>query len=56
MGSQHADLDVATGVGALKDLILAADSTYNGKFYNIYVPGWENAEGPNQYDGAEIPW
>lgn len=56
MGSQDADLDVATGVRALKDLILSATADANGKFYNIHVPGWEHAEGPNQYDGAVIPW
>lgn len=56
MGSQDADLDVATGVRALKDLILSATVDANGKFYNIHVPGWEHAEGPNQYDGAVIPW
>ncbi|TQV98788.1 hypothetical protein V2A60_007511 [Cordyceps javanica] len=56
MGSQDADLDVVTGVNALKDLILSATIDSNGKFYNIHVPGWEKADGPNQYDGAEIPW
>ncbi|KAH8821962.1 putative short chain oxidoreductase [Xylogone sp. PMI_703] len=56
MGSEKADLEVKTGVEAVKNLILKADPTMNGKFYNIHVPGWENAEGPNQYDGAELPW
>ncbi|KAM3478158.1 hypothetical protein MY5147_002319 [Beauveria neobassiana] len=56
MGSQDADLDVTTGVDALKKLILSATTESNGKFYNIHVPGWEKADGPNQYDGAEIPW
>lgn len=27
-----------------------------GKFFNVRVPGWERAEGLNQYDGAEAPW
>jgi hypothetical protein len=56
MGSQYADLDVETGVGALKDLVLAATPEMNGKFYNVHVAGWEHAEGGNQYDGAEVPW
>ncbi|KAM3502499.1 hypothetical protein MY11210_009045 [Beauveria gryllotalpidicola] len=56
MGSQDADLDVTTGVNALKDVILSATTESNGKFCNIHVPGWEKADGPNQYDGAEIPW
>ncbi|KAM3498723.1 hypothetical protein MY10362_007973 [Beauveria mimosiformis] len=56
MGSQAADLDVTTGVNALKDLTLSVTKESNGKFYNIHVPGWEKTDGPNQYDGAEIPW
>jgi hypothetical protein len=56
MGSDKADLDVATGAKAVTDLVNKADTSYNGKFYNIFVSGWEHAEGPNQYDGLEIPW
>ncbi len=56
MGSQNADLDVATGVDALKQRILSATAEENGKLINIHVPGWEHAPGPNQYDGGEIPW
>ncbi|OAA70928.1 NAD(P)-binding domain protein [Akanthomyces lecanii RCEF 1005] len=56
MGSKDADLDVDTGVNALKNLILSTKEDANGKFFNIHVPGWEDAKGPNQYNGAEIPW
>lgn len=56
MGSDKADLDVEIGVKAVADLVNKADTSYNGKFYNIHVPGWEHNEGVNQYDGAEIPW
>ncbi|KAL7947574.1 hypothetical protein V8C42DRAFT_289236 [Trichoderma barbatum] len=56
MGSEMADLDVETGTKALWDLINKADPSYNGKFYNIHVPGWEHNEGVNQYNGQEIPW
>ncbi|KAM0473607.1 hypothetical protein ACHAPX_008012 [Trichoderma viride] len=56
MGSDKADLDVATGAKAVKDLVDKADTSYNGKFYNILVSGWEHKEGVNQYDGLEIPW
>ncbi|UKZ95782.1 uncharacterized protein TrAFT101_010597 [Trichoderma asperellum] len=56
MGSDKADLDVATGVTAVVNLFNKADASYNGKFYNIHVSGWEHNEGVNQYDGAEIPW
>ncbi|KAM0263894.1 hypothetical protein ACHAQJ_000929 [Trichoderma viride] len=56
MGSENADLDLKTAVKGIFDLIDKADTSYNGKFYNIHVPGWEHNEGVNQYEGAEIPW
>ena len=56
MGSSYADLEVETGVQAVLKIILEANPEMNGKFLNIYVPGWEKASGPNQYDGQELPW
>lgn len=56
MGSDKADLDVETGAKAVWDLVNKADMSYNGKFYNIHVPGWEHNKGVNQYNGQEIPW
>ena len=56
LGSQYADLEVEVGVAATLKIILEADRSFNGKFQNIHVPGWENADGPNQYDGKEMPW
>ncbi|EHK17317.1 uncharacterized protein TRIVIDRAFT_41881 [Trichoderma virens Gv29-8] len=56
MGSEKADLDVDTGAKAVWDLANKADVSYNGKFYNIHVPGWEHNPGVNQYNGLEIPW
>ncbi|PHH90095.1 hypothetical protein CDD83_4552 [Cordyceps sp. RAO-2017] len=56
MGSEAADLDVEVGVKGVRDLILGANSKMNGKFHNISVPGWEHADGPNQYNGKELPW
>lgn len=56
MGSDKADLDVATGAKAVTDLVNKAETSYNGKFYNILVPGWEHNEGVNQYGGQEILW
>jgi hypothetical protein len=56
MGSSHADLEVNVGVEATLKVILDASPKVNGKFLNIHVPGWEKAEGPNQYDGLEVPW
>lgn len=51
LGGSSADLDPATGVEAFLRLILASDRSYNGKFLNIKVPGWEGT-----YDGEEVPW
>ncbi|KAL4932518.1 uncharacterized protein BDV17DRAFT_288028 [Aspergillus undulatus] len=28
----------------------------NGRFLNIRAAGWEDAEGPNRYDGVDPPW
>ncbi|KAL7906504.1 hypothetical protein GGI35DRAFT_482662 [Trichoderma velutinum] len=56
MGSDIADLDVETGAKATWDIVARADKSYNGKFYNIHVPGWEHNKGANQYDGLEVPW
>jgi hypothetical protein len=56
MGSQNADLPVEVGVEEVVRLMLKSGPESNGKFLNIHVPGWENAPGPNQYDGKEPPW
>ena len=56
MGSPYADLEVETGVQAVVKIILEADPEVNGKFLNVRISGWEEANGPNQYDGGEIPW
>ncbi|KAK7890699.1 hypothetical protein LTR67_007908 [Exophiala xenobiotica] len=57
MGSQQADLDVDVGVKAVLDNIFqSTPEKYNGTFQNVRVPGWENKEGPNQYDGKVVPW
>lgn len=37
-------------------MVQKARPAQNGKFFNIHVPGWERAEGLNQYDGEEVPW
>ncbi|KAB8279207.1 hypothetical protein BDV30DRAFT_202351 [Aspergillus minisclerotigenes] len=57
LGGPRADLPVSTGAEAVTKIILEANQKdTNGKFLNIHVPGWEQTEGFNQYDGAEIPW
>jgi len=54
LGGKDADLPVETGVSELKRIILQADSSQNGKFLNIHVPGQEESWG--QYDGKEVAW
>lgn len=56
MTSGGADLEVSVGAESVKSWILKVDKSYNGKFVNIHVPGWENVEEPSNYDGKEIPW
>ncbi|KAJ5751962.1 hypothetical protein N7520_008879 [Penicillium odoratum] len=56
MGSAYADLTVDQSANATLDIVLRAGKAENGKFFNVLVPGWENAEGINQYDGAQPPW
>ncbi|CAK1363355.1 unnamed protein product [Cercospora beticola] len=57
LGSQNADLPVEVGVSSLKDIILKADRSQNGKFFNIHVPDWKKeGKGPEVYEGEEVPW
>ena len=56
MGSQSAHLEVSTGVKSVKEVILGADASKNGKFLNIKVEGWEDGEEGVRYDGGEILW
>lgn len=56
LGGDRADLTTEQSAQGLLDIILPATTADNGKFLRIRVPGWETAEGLNQYDGAEAPW
>lgn len=56
MGSQAADLDVSVGAAEVIRILIESNQETNGKFLNIRVPGWEDAKGPNKYDGAEVVW
>ncbi|RHZ57449.1 hypothetical protein CDV55_104632 [Aspergillus turcosus] len=56
LGGPRADLPPATGAEAVLDIVQKATTSQNGKFLNIRVPGWEENEGLNQYDGKEVPW
>ncbi|KAH8423243.1 uncharacterized protein LDX57_001000 [Aspergillus melleus] len=56
MGGQNADISTETSVNAVLHILDTKGKEDTGKFFNIHVPGWENAPGLNQYDGEEIPW
>ncbi|GFF44564.1 hypothetical protein IFM51744_05849 [Aspergillus udagawae] len=56
LGSENADLPVDVGVTSVLDILHRTGKDGNGRFFNIHVPGWENAPGMNQYDGKEVPW
>ncbi|KAE8151182.1 hypothetical protein BDV25DRAFT_153038 [Aspergillus avenaceus] len=50
MGGEDAHLTVEEGAQAVLRVVDDADSSSNGCFKNIEVPGWDN------YDGKNIPW
>ncbi|KAJ6445897.1 emp24/gp25L/p24 family protein [Purpureocillium lavendulum] len=56
MGGSRADIDVETSVNATLDIVSRAKTADTGKFFNIHVPGYEDAPGINQYDGGQPPW
>ncbi|CRG88458.1 hypothetical protein PISL3812_05488 [Talaromyces islandicus] len=56
MGGEGADLPVDIGVRATLHIVHSKTKKDNGRFFNIKVAGWENKQGPNQYNGAELPW
>ncbi|KAJ5893317.1 Short-chain dehydrogenase/reductase SDR [Penicillium taxi] len=56
LGSSYADLPVETGAEKVMDIVQKANTEQNGKYLTIHVPGWEYAEGINQYPGGEVPW
>ncbi|PKY02379.1 putative short chain oxidoreductase [Aspergillus campestris IBT 28561] len=56
LGGSRADLSAEQGADAVLDIVREANTAQNGKFLNVRVPGWENHEGLNQYDGRELPW
>ncbi|PYH30041.1 SDR family oxidoreductase [Aspergillus neoniger CBS 115656] len=56
LGGERADITAEQSVQGLLDIIVPATQEDNGKFFNIRVPGWEQAEGLNQYDGEVVPW
>ncbi|KAG4422594.1 hypothetical protein IFR04_004215 [Cadophora malorum] len=55
-GGERADLAPEVGAKASLDRIFSATKEDNGQFLNIKVEGWENAAGPNKYNGLNPPW
>ncbi|PVH84623.1 short chain dehydrogenase reductase [Cadophora sp. DSE1049] len=55
-GGDRADLEPKVGAKASLDRIFAATKEDNGQFLNIKVEGWENAAGPNKYNGLNPAW
>lgn len=56
LGGDSADLTSEQSATGLLERIDQATATDTGKFFNVRVPGWENSEGLNRYDGTEVPW
>lgn len=56
LGGPTADLTVEQGAKATADVVFRVTEKDTGKFFNIHVPGWEEAEGLNQYAGENPPW
>jgi hypothetical protein len=56
LGGPTADLTIEQGSKAVSDIVFRVTGEDTGKFFNIHVPGWEEAEGLNQYAGENPPW
>ncbi|KAF2850858.1 short-chain dehydrogenase-like protein [Plenodomus tracheiphilus IPT5] len=56
LGGPTADLTVEQSSKAVCDIVFRVTSQDTGKFLDVHVPGWEKAEGLNQYDGEDPPW
>ncbi|KAI7155833.1 hypothetical protein KC349_g6677 [Hortaea werneckii] len=55
-GVDAADLTPQEGAKGLLDVVDRPNSETNGRMPKILVPGWENVQGPNVYDGSDAPW
>lgn len=56
LGGESADLTTEQSANAVLDIVFHKTAADTGKFFNVRVPGWEEAEGLNRYDGAQVPW
>ncbi|KAI1846351.1 hypothetical protein JX266_007556 [Neoarthrinium moseri] len=55
-GGDMADLTPEEGAKASLDIIFTPGQKYNGQMPKVFIKGWENAKGPNVYDGTNVPW
>ncbi|KAI8312746.1 hypothetical protein K4K59_005480 [Colletotrichum sp. SAR11_240] len=55
-GGDMADLTPEQGAKASLDIIYRPNEQTNGKMPKVFVKGWEDAKGPNVYDGTDVPW
>jgi hypothetical protein len=55
-GGDMADWTPEQGAKASLDIIYRPDAEKNGKLLKVFVDGYQNAEGPNRYDGESAPW
>ncbi|KAK1595299.1 uncharacterized protein LY79DRAFT_547317 [Colletotrichum navitas] len=55
-GGDMADLTPEQGAKASLEIIYRPNEQTNGKMPKVFVKGWENANGPNVYDGTDVPW
>lgn len=55
-GGEMADLTPEVAAKAFLDVVYRPNQETNGKFGNVFVEGYQNAEGPNRYDGKDSPW
>ncbi|KAL4945721.1 hypothetical protein BDV06DRAFT_229930 [Aspergillus oleicola] len=56
LGTDRADLPVEVGAKEVVRYVKDGGKELNGRFLNIRVPGWEDNQGPNRYDGEDAPW
>ncbi|KAF6782910.1 short chain oxidoreductase [Colletotrichum musicola] len=55
-GGDMADLTPEEGAKASLDILYKPNEETNGQMPKVFVKGWEDAKGPNVYDGTNVPW
>lgn len=56
MGSERADLDPQEAAESIAKRVMAATESDNGKFFDTYIPSFEDKQGINRYNGQIYPW